>query len=231
MRHTAFVAGATGYTGRHVVAALRASAIATHAHVRPDSAAREQWTRRFAQLGAVTDTTPWQPAAMAETIRRIRPTLVFALLGTTRARRRHEPDASWESVDYGLTHMLLAAVRTHTPDALFVYLSAIGATDRSRSRYVAARGRIEQELRDSRLACLVARPAFITGPDRDEARPAERIGARTIDALLALARVAGLPGLERRFRSLTGAELGTGLVRLALAGRTGVVGPAELRLP
>ncbi len=229
MGHVAFVAGATGYTGRHVVAALRASDSAAYAHVRPDSPAREQWMDRFAALGASTETTPWEPDALGEALARIRPTLVFALLGTTRARRQQEPDASWESVDYGLTHMLLEATRAHAPGAHFVYLSAIGATTRSRSRYLAARGRIEQELRASGLPHLIARPAFITGTDRDEARPAERITARTLDTLLALARLAGLASLERRFRSLTGAELGTGLVRLALAGRTGVVGPAELR--
>ncbi|MBA3548122.1 MAG: hypothetical protein H0T76_16695 [Nannocystis sp.] len=42
MSPIAWVAGATGYTGRALVAALRAQNITTHAHVRPDSPALER---------------------------------------------------------------------------------------------------------------------------------------------------------------------------------------------
>lgn len=229
MSDVAFVAGATGYAGREVVRALRARGARVYAHVRPDSARLAEWRERFDELGAVIDVTPWEAHAITGTIARIEPTHVFALLGTTRARARAEPGASYETVDYGLTHMLLQATTWAARDALFVYLSALGARAGARSAYLSARGRIEQELHVSTLRHLVARPAFITGPDRDDPRPAEQLAARIVDAALRVARSAGARTIHAAYASLTGREVGEGLAALALAGTTGVVGPRELR--
>lgn len=126
--HTsAFVAGATGYTGRALVGELRSRGIATVAHVRPDSPGLPRWREQFESAGAVVDTTPWDEHALTETMSRIAPDAVFALLGTTRARmRRSEGRDSYESVDYGLSAMLLRAVRSGAPAARFVYLSSMG---------------------------------------------------------------------------------------------------------
>ena len=51
----AFVAGATGFTGREVVATLRERGIATVAHVRAESSRRAEWTARFEAQGAEVD--------------------------------------------------------------------------------------------------------------------------------------------------------------------------------
>lgn len=217
----AFVAGATGYTGREVVRELRARGLEVTAHVRPESARLEEWRSRFASLGADVDTTPWSAAAMTDAIRRVEPDFVFALLGTTRKRARRAAGAglapeSYESVDYALTAMLMQAVKDAAPSARFVYLSSLGVRDDTRNRYLMARARIERELEASGLAYAIARPSFITGPDRDEARPAERMGAAAADALLDLASLFGARSLRRRFRSTTGSELARALVRLAL---------------
>jgi uncharacterized protein YbjT (DUF2867 family) len=84
----AFVAGATGYVGREVVRVLaQERSIPTAAHVRRDSPRLAEWRDRVAAAGASIDTTEWAEPAMTETLVRLRPTLVFALLGTTRARR------------------------------------------------------------------------------------------------------------------------------------------------
>ena len=229
MSDVAFVAGATGYAGREVVRALRARGARVHAHVRPDSARLAEWRERFGELGAVIDVSPWDAHAITGTISRIQPTHVFALLGTTRARARAEPGASYETVDYGLTHTLIQATTQAAPDALFVYLSALGARAGARSAYLAVRGRIEQELQTSTLRHLVARPALITGPDRDDRRPAEQLAARIVDAALSAARSVGARSIHASYASLTGREVGEGLAILALAGTTGVVGPRELR--
>src|SRR5688500_465177 len=110
----AFIAGATGYTGQAVVRELTARGMETHAHVRPDSPSLETWRERFTSLGAFVDCTPWTLDAMGDTIGRIRPRVVFALLGTTRARAKQDTSgavtASYAAVDYGLTRMLLDAV-------------------------------------------------------------------------------------------------------------------------
>ena len=110
---TAFVAGATGYTGQAVVQALRARGVRVFAHVRRDSPRLDEWRRRFDALGAHTDTTPWEENAMRATLAEALPHAVFALLGTTRARvaqaRTRGADDSYETVDYGLSALLLRA--------------------------------------------------------------------------------------------------------------------------
>ena len=82
----AFVAGATGFVGRAVVAALRERGVEVIAHVRPGSAREADWRARFAELGAEVDTTAWEPAAMTATLAARAPTHVFFLIGTTRGQ-------------------------------------------------------------------------------------------------------------------------------------------------
>ena len=222
-----FVAGATGYVGRATVeAAASIAAVRAVAHVRPDSPTRATWRARFEALGAAVDVTPWDEDALAATLARVRPAAVFALLGTTRRRGAASGD-TYESVDYGLTALLFrAAVRAaraadgaaRAADGAaprFVYLSAVGADAGSRNPYLAVRGRFERELRAGPLPWTIVRPSFITGPDRDESRPAERIGAAVVDALLAPAAVLGARRMADRYRSITGAALAASLVRLA----------------
>jgi nucleoside-diphosphate-sugar epimerase len=226
----AFVAGATGYTGREVVRALRERGIETVAHVRPDSSQLPAWREQLSALGATVDTTPWEPAAMAEAMRRHAPDVVFALLGTTRARmRRDGADNSYERVDYGLTALLVdAAAASGRP--LLVYLSAAGVREGGNA-YYEARWKAEQHLQKSGLPWLIARPSFITGADRDEPRPMERLGAAVTDGALAMAGLFGGRRLRDRYRSTDARELGQALVRLALdpraAGR--IVHSEELR--
>src|SRR5688500_16807874 len=109
----AFVAGATGYTGREVVRVLVARGVRTIAHVRPDSPNADVWRERFESIGAAVDNTHWADAEMTRTLSVLQPTHVFSLLGTTRARRRAAASRgiaeSYESIDYGLTSMLIRA--------------------------------------------------------------------------------------------------------------------------
>ena len=220
-RPRAFVAGATGYTGRAVVESLIAHGADAIAHVRPDSGALPRWRNHFGDVGATIDTTPWSESAMLATLTRLRPTHIFALLGTTkkRAKRAEASGPSsedYEAVDYGLTALLLRAAVDSGGAPHFTYLSALGANARSRNEYVRVRGRIEEELRASGLPYLIARPSFITGSDRDEARPAERIAASAADRVLGMAGALGARGFRDRFASMTGTALADSLVRLAL---------------
>jgi uncharacterized protein YbjT (DUF2867 family) len=229
------VAGATGYTGRGVVAELRARGLSVVAHVRPDSPRLDDWRRDFAGLGASVDMTAWEPAAMRATLAGLRPALVFSLLGTTRARARRAARTgraeSYLSIDLGLSLVLLQAAAECGSRPRFVYLSATGADARARSEYMRVRGRVEAEVRASGLPWLIARPTFITGPDRDERRPLERAGAALMDAALLIAATFGAGGWRARFASTTGSELARALVDLALDPglQNRVVHAAELR--
>jgi nucleoside-diphosphate-sugar epimerase len=219
----AYVAGATGYVGHEVVSALREKGIATAAHVRPDSARLADWRARFAAMGAAVDATPWEQAAMTATFARLRPRWVFALLGTTRARisalAKHGGDprsTDYEAVDYGMTVMLIRAAVAASIKPRFVYLSAVGVNPKSHNPYFTARWRAETELRASGLPFVIARPSFITGPDRAENRPTERVAAAALDGVAALAGALGMKGTRARYLSTSGPRLARGLVKAAL---------------
>lgn len=220
---SAFVAGATGYTGREVVRALVARGVETIAHVRVDSPRLAELTAAFTAEGARVDATPWDETALVATLRQRRPDVVFALLGTTRARGREERKqtghaSTYESVDYGLSAMLLRAVVASGVRSRFVYLSAWGAGRPSRNAYYAARYKMESEVKASGLPYVIARPAFITGPDRAEPRAGERAAAVVVDGALGVLKTFGARALHDRFASMTARELGQGLVSLALDG-------------
>jgi len=215
----AFVAGATGYTGRAVVEELVARGVRTFAHVRPDSSQRQEWTERWQRLGAEVDVTPWEPAALTERLTALRPTLVFALLGTTRARARREGKGAveaYEAIDYGLTMMLRDAAEACGHRPRFVYLSAAALQEGTKNPYMRVRVRVERALREGGLPYTIARPSFIPGSDRDEPRLGERIGAGVADGMLAVAGLLGARKLRDRFASMTNVELARGLVRVAM---------------
>ncbi|MCA9593653.1 MAG: NAD(P)H-binding protein [Myxococcales bacterium] len=211
---TAFVGGATGYTGREVVRQLAEQGVRVVAHVRPDSGRLAEWRERFSAMGAEVSTAAWELGAMTEELTRLCPEVVFALLGTTKKRGATTGD-SYESVDYGLSALLLKAAEGSGVAPLFVYLSAAGVSDTAKGGYYGARARVEGLLRDSALSSVIARPSFITGPDRDESRPGERIGATVSDALLTTLSWVGARRLKERYRSTSNVELARALVRAA----------------
>ncbi|APR81610.1 Putative nucleoside-diphosphate-sugar epimerase [Minicystis rosea] len=221
----AFVAGATGYTGREVVRLLVSRGVRTIAHVRPDSKRKDEWRARFEAEGAEVDATPWDDAALTATFAQRKPTLVFALLGTTRARakeiEKQGGDAAretYEAVDYGLSAMLLRASIAEGTRPRYVYLSSLGVSDDARGGYFQARARLERELVASGLPHVIGRPSFITGEsERDEPRPMERIGAGVGDALLSAVALFGGRGLRDRYASIDPKTLATALVDAALA--------------
>lgn len=217
-----FAAGATGYTGRNVVAAARARGCHTVAHIRPGSSSLERLGPAFEAQGAEVDTTPWEPGPMAEALARHRPDIVFSLLGIT-ARRGRAEGSSYQSVDYGLTVLLLEAAAALEPQPLFVYLSSAGAGGAALGAYMKARAMAEAAIREAGVPHLLARPSFITGEDREESRPGERLGAVLADGLLGGLAALGVDGPRKAWGSLTGEELGGALVSLALEGRQGVV--------
>lgn len=218
-----FVFGATGYTGREVVRTARDAGIEVVAHVRPDSPSLADWTRRFEGIGAHVDATPWAPEALAEALRRAEPAAIIIAIGTTRDRARRVARAggdadgqSYTAVDYGLTKMACDAVVASGHRARIVYLSAIGTNARSASPYGRARWMAEEAVRGSGLPFAIVRPAFISGADRDEPRPAERVAAAFFDTLSGAAGAVGLERFGRRWRTITGAQLGRALVRIAM---------------
>lgn len=219
MQGPVFVAGATGYTGREVVRECVRRGLRTIAHVRADSSKAEHWRRVFTELGAEVDHTAWELGAMKARLDALRPSQIYALLGTTRARGKQGSGSAvadtYEAVDYGLSILLLEAAVACGSRPRFVYLSALGADGRSVNVYMDVRKRVEAALRGSGLPYVIARPAFVTGTDREESRRGERAAARVADVVLGTLRKLGAATLAEKYGSITGGGLARAMVELA----------------
>ena len=235
--HRAIVFGATGYTGAFLVKRLRELGIETHAHLRPSSSKKERLSRVFEDVGAKVVLEPWEDARIAAVIAEVRPTLVFAVLGTTRARmkaiKRRGDDmatAGYEAIDYGLTAMIHRACEQVDEPMRFVYLSSMGVKEGTRMPYLSVRWRMEEELRQGQTDWTIVQPGFITGTDREEFRLGERVAARLSDGFLALTGAVGARRLRQKYRSITGQQLAEGMVRWALVdeGRNRVISTTDL---
>lgn len=227
----AFVTGSTGYVGQAVVAELGSRDLGIVAHIRPDSRRLADLGPRFESLGAELCTAPWDVGPLTEALHEHAVTHVFCLIGTTRKQAAAEGLGGniYERVDLGLTKLLVEAATKveHTPR--FIYLSSIGASAQARSGYLKARGQAENAVASSGLPYVIARPSFITGSDRDEARPAERIGAAIADGALSAIGALGGKKLKAKYESTTASELATRLVERALGDDTGIFEGASLQ--
>ncbi|MDZ7631876.1 MAG: NAD-dependent epimerase/dehydratase family protein [Gemmatimonadaceae bacterium] len=215
------IVGATGYVGRHVVADACRQGHEVVAHVRPGSPSGpgDRAAAQLVAMGARVVRTAWVPEAWVHLLESEQPERVFLLLGTTKAREKSArssggPDVSQRAVDLGLTTLVIGATRVASPDTGLVYLSALGASATGNA-YLRVRATVEAALVSGPNPFTVVRPSFITGPDREEARPVERVGAMAGDALCALLRLVGARGPASRLASITGADLARILVELA----------------
>lgn len=217
-----FVAGATGFVGREVVAALASQGETVVAHIRPDSGQVATWRERFAAMDGriIVDMTPWELRGLTATLALYRPSAVYFLIGTTRhaAKRADIRGDIYQVVDVALCRMLAnatAALATpvaapvattanapeasQSPNSRFILLSSVGAGP-SRSAYLQARHDMEASVRAAGLSATVFRPSVITGA-RDETRLGETMAATIGDALLVLAGAVS-PRTRARFRSI-----------------------------
>ena len=215
----ALVIGASGYTGSSLVEHLSLQGFDVIAHIRPDSKSLEKKTDEFGKFeNVVVDTTPWQLDAFRKTLAAMKPDFIFSTLGTTRARKTDAVDPEKETyheVDYKLTVMVIGACVEEKLHPKFVYLSAVGVNSKSMSKYMQARFHLEEYLAMSGLDYTVARPSFVSGSDREESRPGERIATVLGDSLLTAASIIGFRGLKKKYSSMTGEELALAMIHLA----------------
>lgn len=213
------VIGATGYVGRNVVAEAVRLKHEVVAHVRPGSASADRAAADLVAGGARVVRTAWAPESWYRAFEADPPERVFLLLGTTAAKvkvalRAGEGDASQTAIDLGLTMMAVGIARVASPEAGLIYVSALGASAAG-NEYLRVRATVEAALVGGPNPFTVVRPSFITGSDRAESRPVERVGALVGDALCAVLRAVGNRRRAAKFASITGPELARILVALA----------------
>lgn len=231
----AFVAGATGYTGQKVVHLLLEQGITTVAHIRPDSSKLEYWKTHFEILGAQIDSSPWHAESLKTTLLAHQPQIVFGLLGTTKKRARQQKaagpnaqDESYDKIDYGYTAMLIDAAAKLPKQPRFMYLSSLGVSANAPGAYMQARWKAQKHLEASGLPYTIVQPCFITGADRQENRPLERVGAIVTDALLSTVGAMGAKKLQARYKSMNAKSLAKAMVALSQDSQAiNTIAPAE----
>lgn len=192
----AFVAGATGFTGRALARQDAASfgvELALHVRDRARGAAVLGEGHRFVE-GSLDD-------APALTTALTGMDAVVQLIGTVRAK--FDEKTSYESVDYGTTVALVdAARRARVPH--FVLLSSIGAGT-GLGAYLAWKKRTESVVVNSGIPCTILRPSYLAGDDvMTDRAPATALSAllggmsdNPLGAPFALIRPIPIQGLAR----------------------------------
>ena len=190
-----FLAGATGFTGRAV--------LAQKADLEFVLAVRAGSARGDAFPGdprvAVVDYA--DPASLDRAMAGCG--AILSTIGTTRAQFR--PGVSYETVDYGTTVALLAAGKRAGVDH-FVLMSSWGA-GRPMGAYMRWKARTERAVIDSGLPCTIVRPSFLQGAGRPFPGP--------VSALADLAaKIPGLGGPARDARAIPIEVLAWNYVRI-----------------
>ena len=221
------IVGATGYTGQAVVKLLREKNIHTVAHIRPDSPNRVYNTEMFSALGAVVDGSPWNENSFTEMLLQHKPTHIFSLLGTTKAKAKLASQkgvrATYKDIDRDLSLLVLRSIEATDSQRSkpqmqpkYLFLSSIGVRQGTKNAYLQARAEVESQIRRSTIPWIIVQPSFISGSDRKESRPLERIGSILGDGLLGAMSIFGIKKPYQLYGTLRADQLAMGLVGCAL---------------
>ena len=211
-----WVSGATGYTGKALVRLLSEMGVHVVGHIRPNSPSLDASCALFESQGVIARVVPWEKEALVEAMKSDSITHVFSLLGTTAKKGRQAKSrgevVNYQTIDLGLTRMLLESSMELTSCQRFIYLSAIGVSESSRSPYMRARWEAEEAVRSSTIAYTIAQPSLITGSDREESRPMEHLASWLSKGVLGAARILGGRSFHDRYQTLDASMLARGLI-------------------
>lgn len=147
---TAFIAGATGYTGRILVEDLARGASPWKA--RPQA-------RRAGAYPDAAVCDPTDARALAEAMRGC--DAVVQLIGTV---RKNFAEGDYEKIDYGTTVALCQAAKTAGVPRILLLSSVLASS--GRGEYLRWKKRTEEVVTQSGLRWTIVRPSFIGGPGR-----------------------------------------------------------------
>ncbi len=145
---TAFVAGATGYTGRALLEEIQKSEWKARPHARAAGKIDGAVVCDPRDVGALTDGMRGCDA-------------VVQLIGTVRA---NFADGDYEAIDYGTTVALCDAAKAAGVPR-FLLLSSVGA-GKPRGSYLKVKRKTEQHVESSGLEYTIVRPSVIGGEGR-----------------------------------------------------------------
>jgi uncharacterized protein YbjT (DUF2867 family) len=199
----AWIAGATGLTGGHLLPLLLADQRYTevHACVRSASLAKQvKLTQHVVDFDRLDLTAPCDDA--------------YCCLGTT--IRKAGSQAAFRRVDFDYVVNFARAARAKGAQR-FLLVSALGADSRSAIFYNRVKGEAEDALRQLDFAELhLFQPSFLLG-ERAEVRAGERLGIAVFSGL-----AAAMLGPLRKYRPIAAATVAKSMRAAAWRGTTGV---------
>ena len=193
--------GATGLTGRAIIAAtrgredVRLTALARREQALPEGVRMEMF---------VADPSKW-----GEVFEAVRPTVLINALGTTWRKSGQSEDA-FRDVDQRL--VLDTARMAHAAGVeRMVHISSVGADPVSKNFYLRVKGEVERDLQKLKFRRLdVMRPGLLRGERGSDRRGKERL-AIALSPLMDML----LHGRHRRFRSIAATTLADGCLAAA----------------
>lgn len=201
----ALVIGATGLTGRHLVAKLLAQPRFERVRLlvrRPPELTHPRLEVRGVNFDDV-------PARAFEEV-----TDVFSCLGTTMAVAGSKE--AFRHVDFDIPLGVARSAAEHGASTL-VLLSSVGASPDSRNFYLRVKGELEAAVATEPFASVtILRPSLLLG-NRHEHRPGEAFAARLVPLLAPL-----LAGSLRRYRPIEASTVAGAMAGAALAAKPGV---------
>lgn len=197
----AVVVGATGLVGGHLVEILAADPT-VHRVLAPGRRPNPRWRDVAKVESPVVDFRTLGGAGDA-----FEGDLLFVCLGTTR-KKAGSRDA-FRQVDYEA--VVASARKALERGALHAFLvSSVGADPRARNFYLRVKGEAEEALAALPFRSVdVFRPSILTG-DREESRPAERLGIIATSLLAPL-----MVGPARRYRPIAARVVARAMARVA----------------
>lgn len=202
---TAFIAGATGAVGSHVLAHL----LAQPDYNRVATLVRRPLTRHHDKLQVTVGSF--------DELERHAPLLdvddVFCCLGTT--LRKAGSRQAFERVDHDYV-VQLAELAANSHARQFLMISAVGADPESSFFYSRVKGRTEQAVKALPFDAIhILQPSLLLGP-RDERRLGESMAKTLMPMLNPLLR-----GRLAKYRGVQASEVARRMVDWALQGATG----------
>jgi uncharacterized protein YbjT (DUF2867 family) len=184
MTRTAWIAGATGMVGSHLVNAL----LEDTTFERVVTVGRRPIQTSHSKLSQVTvDFSNLQSNTLPEA------TDAFCTLGTTIKKAGSEE--AFRAVDFDAVLQVARAARDRGVQNFYV-VTALGADQKSMSFYNRVKGEIEEALRALQFQSLsIVRPSLLLG-ERSESRPGERVAIVLSKALAPLLKPFGSRPIE-----------------------------------